>query len=422
MFFEVAKSHPYWTITILSFLVNIPCGYIRQRVPKFSGKWLFWIHASIPLIIFLRLSLHTSPWFIPVCIALAVLGQMGGAKWRSQRMTQEEIDHLKQIPDLNLSSPQLDDDKNVMIVLLNMGGPKTNADVKSFQEHLFTDPILIRFPLSFLLQKVFARLLITFRLKAVQKRYQLIGGGSPIYKSTENQVRALTDELRRRGRYFDVIYGFNYSPPFPEETMRTVKQKNKKYLLPLSLYPHYSKATTGSNLYYLKKAAQKEYPGLKFMKSASYFLHDGYIQAFVDRIYESVEGEGHLKDYYLVFSVHGLPLYFLVEGDPYPFQVAQTTAKVLHRLGRSQDWVICYQSAVGPLQWLKPSTDDILAALARKGIKKVLVVPISFVGDHIETSCEIDIEYRHLANKLGIKDSDVQSNRVSSSIYSSIGR
>ena len=105
-----------------------------------------------------------------------------------------------------------------------------------------------------------------------------------------------------------------------------------------------------------------------------------------------------------MFSAHGLPLYFLKEGDPYPFQITQTVSKILARLNRTQNWTLSYQSAVGPLQWLKPDTEAMLRALARRGITKILVVPVSFVGDHIETIHEIDIEYREVAEEIGITD------------------
>jgi ferrochelatase len=286
-----------------------------------------------------------------------------------------------------------------------MGGPKTNADVKAFQEHLFKDSLLIRFPLSFLLQDFFAWLIISLRLKETQKRYQMIGGGSPIYKSTEDQCHALRTELKQRGLInIEVIYSFNYSPPYPAETIAEVKNKGCPAFMPLSLYPHYSKATTGSNLHYLKKEAQKQFPALQFLEPPSYHLHEGYIQGFIDRIQEEIKAGESLDDFFLLFSAHGLPLYFLTEGDQYPFLISQSVAAILTKMNRIDRWTIAYQSAVGPVQWLKPSIDEVIKALARRGYKKVLVVPISFVGDHIETTCEIDIEYRHMAEALGIKD------------------
>ncbi len=320
-------------------------------------------------------------------------------------MTAEEARQLKQIPEFRLAQEfSALDDKDVGVVLLNMGGPRTNDDVEEFQKRLFHDPILIRFPLSFLLQNIFAWLLVTFRLKAVKARYMLIGGGSPIYRSTEAQHTALQEELNRRGRKLDVTYGFNYSSPYPEEVIRLLKAVKKKYILPLSLYPHYSKATTGSNMHYLKLESKKIYPSLQFLPTPVYYLHDGYIQGFVDRINEQITQDEKLDDFYLIFSAHGLPMYFLNEGDPYPFQISQTVAKVLTRLNRTDRWIISYQSAVGPFEWLKPGTEDVIEALAKDGFKKILIVPIAFVGDHIETTCEINMEYRAFAQKVGIED------------------
>jgi ferrochelatase len=258
--------------------------------------------------------------------------------------------------------------------------------------------------MSWLLQRPFAALLIALRSKEAERRYRLIGGGSPIFDSTQNQTKALQDELKRRGRDIKVTFSFNYSPPLPEDTITETKEAKKNYLLPISLYPHYSKATTGSNLHYLKKAARKIHPELRFLTSSNYYLHESYLCAFVDRIFEQVQSSESFNDFYLLFSAHGLPLYFLTEGDPYPYQISQTVAGVLSKLNRKDQWAISYQSAVGPLQWLKPSTGDMIKALAQRKIQKLIIIPISFVTDHIETTCEIDIEYRQLAENLGISD------------------
>ena len=359
---------PYLILSVAALLVNIPMGYIRENCPQFSLRWLFWIHAPIPLIIYMRVTLGTSKWFIPVGIFLAVVGQVIGGRWRGKTRSSEEVERLKQIPAIDAPDQKKLDESQTTVVLLNMGGPRTNADVPDFQKRLFADPLLIRFPLSFLFQGFFAWLLVTFRAKAARERYQLIGGGSPIFESTGRQARALQEELARRGRKIDVVFSFNYSAPFPEETISAVQRSGKRDVLLLSLYPHYSKATTGSNIYYLKKAAKQIDPEVQFTEA------------------------------------HSLPLYSLVEGDPYAFQISQTVAKILTRLGRTTRWGIAYQSAVGPLQWLKPSLEDMLEAVTRRGYKKLLIVPVAFVTDHIETLCEVDIEYRQLAGKLGVAD------------------
>lgn len=398
-------EYPYLTIVLVAFLVNIPLGYWREGSQKFSLSWFFWIHASIPLIIYLRISLHTSKWFIPAAIFVAVLGQMVGAKLRKEQMTEDDLEKYNRISDLNtpVHNPVVPDEK-VMVVLMNMGGPRTNSEVKGFLYRLFMDPIILRFPLSQILQPFFAWLIVTLRAKATEERYQLIGGGSPIFESTKQQAKALETELSRRGRNLKVNFCFNYSEPFPSTALAEVKKAGKEYLLPLSLYPHYSLATIGSNLYYLGKEAAANFPGLKFLKSPAYYLHDQYIKAFAQRVQEQLKPGENLSDFYLLFSTHGLPLYFLNEGDPYAFQISQTVSRVLKELNQTDNWSISYQSAVGPLQWLKPATEDVLHALAKRGVKKMIVVPISFVTDHIETLAEIDIEYRAVAEKAGIAD------------------
>ena len=322
-----------------------------------------------------------------------------------------------------------------MVVLLNMGGPKTISEVRGFLKRIFCDELIIRFPFSSLLQPVFANGLVALRAKATERRYGLIGGGSPIFKSTMDQTNSVQQELNKRGRNLNVIFSFNYSNPLPDETITQIKSAGKKYILPLSLYPHFSAATTGSNVYYLKKAATPLYPELVFLRAQSYSLADSYIEAFVDRIQETLNesdvslrggtlfsddeaiyskeiaspkkqarNDTNLDDFYLLFSAHGLPLYFLAQGDLYPFQISQTVARILNTIGRQQAWSIAYQSAVGPMRWLQPSTEAMIKALARRGIEKLLVIPISFVTDHIETLCEIDIEYRAVAEQAGIRD------------------
>ncbi len=292
-------------------------------------------------------------------------------------------------------------DEDVAVALLNMGGPATQEEIEPFLRRLFNDRLIIRFPFA---QFLFAEVLIRARLEKVKERYQFIGGGSPILASCLAQANALNAELKKRGRALEVFLSFNYSDPLPATTMAAIKNKRKKYILPLSLYPHYSLSTTASNIFYLKKEAQRTYPEAIFLESYSYHLDDGYIQAFVDRIHAVTNPPEKLDDFYLLFSAHGTPFYFLKEGDPYSYLVSQSIGRILGSLQRQHHWSMSYQSAVGPMAWLKPSTGSMIKALAAGGVKKIIVVPISFVNDHIETLCEIDIEYRQLAKECGIND------------------
>lgn len=395
------------TVSLVSFIVNIPLGYIREKTPKFSPAWFFWIHASIPLIIYLRITLEASSLMIPINIFLAVMGQIIGSRYHASKMTLGEREELKQIYDFQLppvNPPQGVTQDNVLVALLNMGGPKTTDDVKSFLHNLFMDHRILRFPGSPWLQPFFAWLIIKIRLKNVIENYKKIGGGSPILADSMQQTVAVQKELSRRGLNIKTTLSFNYSSPFPKDTIRKMKNAGCEYILPLSLYPHHSQSTTASNIEALKEAASQEYPEAKFLNALSYHLSDGYIDAFLDRIHETLNDGESLDDFYLMFSAHGTPLYFLKEGDIYAFQIAQTIAKITDRLRRQHNWITCYQSAVGPLQWLKPSTEDMIEALGRRGIKKLIVIPISFVTDHIETLEEIDGEYRELAEENGIDD------------------
>ncbi len=386
------------------FLINIPLGNFRAQYPKFSFQWWGWFYAGVFLLIFLSLFFKIKMLYLPFNFAAMMTGQLLGDLGKRKQMTLEDHETMEQISNLRLPDPRpAVCDSEIMVALLNMGGPKTNGEVRGFLKRIFCDELIIRFPFAFILQPLFAKLIVFLRGKATEHRYQLIGGGSPIFNSTLKQTNAVRAELKKRGREAAVTFSFNYSEPYPEDTIAEIKKAGKKYILPISLYPHYSKATTGSNLHHLKKAASRIYPEVNFLEPKSYYLHDAYISAFLDRIQESTNGES-LEDFYLLFSAHGLPLYFLAEGDPYPFEIVQSVTKILDRLNRKDNWTLSYQSAVGPMQWLKPSMEEMLKALARRGVKKIIIVPISFVTDHIETLCEIDIEYRALAEKAGILD------------------
>ncbi len=394
-------------IILISFIINFLGGFYRTCKPKFSSAWFAGVYW--PLLILVGLWIFYKPCIIFILLSLGalVLGQMSGRFFKEREISPADREKLEQIPDFQRweRGHKWVSDSDTTIVLMNMGGPLNQEEVEPFLKRLFMDPLIIRFPLSGLLQPLFAYILVKLRLKEVKRRYALIGGGSPLFESSVQQVKALENELRKRGRNIDVALCFNYTEPFPKGVIKEVRDKDKRFILPLSLYPHYSESTAASNLFYLKKEAAAQGADVTFLNCLPYHLYDGYIQAFVDRIHSAIGPQAMMEDYYLLFSAHGTPLYFLTEGDTYSYSVAQSVARILGVLNRRHNWVISYQSLVGPMQWLKPSTEEVLAALAKKGVKKIIVVPISFVNDHIETLCEIDMEYRELAEKkLGFTD------------------
>ncbi len=304
---------------------------------------------------------------------------------------------------LHTSPPAPVRDEVVSVFLLNMGGPRGAEEVLPFLRRLFRDRRLMRFPGPARWQPVWAEVLVALRGRAAKRRYGLIGGGSPIAEATRRQAAALREELGRRGCNLDVRVCFNYSHPFPQEALTEARRLGRGVIIPLSLYPHYSSATTGASLQALFEAARRCFPEAVFLEPPGYHLSEGYVRAFVDRIRECLQGDP-LEDFLVVFSAHGLPRRRLLEGDPYPFLVRQTAVRIIEVLGRRGPWRLAYQSAVGPVRWLEPSTEEVVRAAAEAGWRRMIVVPISFVSDHIETLCEIAIEYRDLARRRGVSD------------------
>ncbi len=391
------------TITLIVFLTSFLGGISRAQQVKYSFTWFQGIYIPLFVLIFIAWSKQVPLVWIIINLLILSIGQVIGRRFQEESLTVEEVEKIEQVGDLQLSKvlPANLKDEDVAIVLMNMGGPVNLDEVEPFLRRLFNDSLIIRFPFA---QSFFADILIRSRLKEVKERYKLIGGGSPLLASSLKQKESLSQELRKRGRTLDVFLNFNYSDPLPAKTITEVRDSKRRFILPLGLYPHYSLSTTTSNIFYLKEEAKVNYPEVNFLEVYSYHLYDGYIQAFVDRIKETIKPGESLDDFYLLFSAHGTPYYFVEEGDPYAYLVAQTISCIVKLLERKDHWSTSYQSSVGPLMWLKPSTDAILKALAVRKVKKMIVVPISFVTDHIETICEIDIEYRHLAEKEGIED------------------
>ncbi len=393
---------PFISISII-FLAGFWGGIYRARQTKFSPQWFLGLRIPL-LVLMLVFLMYPVAWYWIIAQLLTLCsGQTLGGLFQKNKLTIQDIEKIERIGDLQLPKllPEKIKDEDIAVVLMNMGGPVDLDEVEPFLRRLFNDSLIIRFPFA---QSLFANMLVRARLKEVKERYKLIGGGSPLLASSLQQVGALDGELKKRGRKLDLFLSFNYSAPLPEGTIAQIKQKGKKFILPLSLYPHYSFSTTASNIFYLKQASRAKHPQAIFLESYSYHLYDGYIQAFVDRIKEALKPNEELDDFYLLFSAHGTPLYFVQEGDAYSYLVSQSIGSILANLKRKHNWSVCYQSAVGPLVWLKPSTEAAIKALGGRGAKKTIVIPISFITDHIETLCEIDIEYRHLAQKHGIED------------------
>ena len=294
----------------------------------------------------------------------------------------------------------------VGVLLLNLGGPEKLEDVRPFLYNLFADPEIIRLPITWL-QKPLAWFIATTRSSKSQENYRQIGGGSPLRRITEEQAEALQTDLHQRGQDTKVYIGMRYWYPFTEEAIAAIKQDNVEQLVILPLYPQFSISTSGSSFRLLQNL-WRDYPNLQPANHtviASWYKRPGYLQAMADLIQRELAQYDNPDSVHIFFSAHGVPLSYVEEaGDPYQQEIEECTELIMRTVNRPNKYTLAYQSRVGPVEWLRPYTEDAIADLAERGIERLLVVPISFVSEHIETLQEIDIEYREIAEEAGIHD------------------
>jgi ferrochelatase len=294
----------------------------------------------------------------------------------------------------------------VGVLLLNLGGPDEIEDVRPFLFNLFADPEIIRLPFPWL-QKPLAWLISTLRAKKSQENYLQIGGGSPLRKITEAQGKALQAKLAEIGQNASVYIGMRYWHPFTEEAIAKIKNDRIEKLVILPLYPQFSISTSGSSFRVLEEMWKKDtdLQNIKYTLVPSWYDCPGYLKAMADLIAQELNKFEHPDQAHIFFSAHGVPQSYVEEaGDPYQREIEQCTSLIMQTLNRPNSYTLAYQSRVGPVEWLKPYTEDALNELGEQGIKDLLVVPISFVSEHIETLQEIDIEYKEVAHEAGIKN------------------
>ncbi len=292
----------------------------------------------------------------------------------------------------------------VGVLLLNLGGPDQLEDVRPFLFNLFSDPEIIRLPFAWL-QKPLAWLISTSRAKKSQENYKLIGGGSPLRRITEEQAQALQAVLRERGQDAQVYIGMRYWHPFTEEAIARIKRDGIERLVILPLYPQFSISTSGSSFRLLEKLWQED-PTLQkidYTVIPSWYKQSGYLKAMAQLIAQELDQLANPDEAHIFFSAHGVPLSYVEEaGDPYQQEIEECTELIMRTLNRPNPYTLAYQSRVGPVEWLKPYTEEAIPELAEQGVQTLVVVPVSFVSEHIETLEEIDIEYRELAETSGI--------------------
>jgi ferrochelatase len=292
--------------------------------------------------------------------------------------------------------------KKIGVVLFQLGGPDSSDAVEPFLYNLFCDPDIIDFFGAWFARRPLARYIARTRASVVRHHYDAIGGHSPIRQLTERQAHALEAALTP---HYDAkcFIAMRYWHPLSAEAAAQVNAWNAPDLVLLPMYPQYSFATSSSSLKEWKRVYHPNGNAPRVHTIESYFDHPLYVQSIAEKIALTLTHFDEPDRAHIVFSAHGLPLSLIERGDPYAKHVAGTVKLVMERGGWKNAYTLCFQSKVGRRKWLSPSLTDTIDGLARAGEKNLLVVPIAFVTEHIETLHEINIEAREQAVKLGVE-------------------
>ena len=288
------------------------------------------------------------------------------------------------------------------VLLLNLGGPDSLDAVEPYLENLFRDPFLIRIPLlRGPLRRWFARAVARRRAPHARRLYAEIGGRSPILPLTEAQGRRLEEEL---GPGFRCYVAFSAWTPYIREAVARARADGCTRLVGVSLYPQWCSATTASAFHDLRKAVGAS---MSLAEVDRYPQDAQYLDALTSTVRIALRRFPDPARVHVLFSAHGVPVSLIRRGDPYQREIHATVAGVVERLPPGQRWSLSYQSKVGPVKWLEPATADHIPELARQGVRELLVVPVAFVSDHIETLHEQRILLRGIAERAGIERYEV---------------
>ena len=326
--------------------------------------------------------------------------------------TLQTIPLVKPFQSYDLPTP----DAKIGILFFNLGGPDDQASVQPFLQNLFKDNDIIQLPVPQWVQNLFAWRVSRKRKKEAQENYAKIGGGSPILRLTKEQMQLvqaqLTPAFEAKGFSAPKTYlAMRYWHPFLEEALAQIQADGITHLMLMPLYPHYCLATTGSSLReFSQLLGQSKWrplaDSLNVATVCSYYKEPRFLEAVastIQKAFDEKQWNVPLEERHVVFSAHGIPKdYAQKNRDPYPTQIRESCEMLMQRFFPNNSWEICWQSRVGPLEWLKPYTEDLAEDLAQAGRDNVLMVPISFVSDHIETLFEMDMLYVPVGAKYGL--------------------
>ena len=287
------------------------------------------------------------------------------------------------------------------VILFNLGGPDSLDAVEPFLFNLFNDPAIISLPGIF--RYPLAKLISKRRTPVAKAIYAEMGGKSPILEETKTQVKAIEKSLEKESDDYKCFIVMRCWNPRAKEVIKDVKKFNPEQIILLPLYPQYSNATSGSSIKEWLDICKKEKVKTDTKIVCCYPTEKDFILSYASLIKEKID-TNNLDKITLIFSAHGLPENKIKQGDPYQWQVEQTVNELIKKLSiNNLNYILSYQSRVGPLKWIGPSTETVIKEEAQKN-KIIVVVPVAFVSEHSETLVELDIEYKKLAIENGSKD------------------
>jgi len=287
------------------------------------------------------------------------------------------------------------------IILFNLGGPDSLDAVEPFLFNLFNDPAIISLP--FFLRYPLAKLISKRRTPIAKAIYSEMGGKSPILDETMKQARAIEDSMKLEDDVYKCFIVMRCWNPRAKETIKKVKEFNPEQIVLLPLYPQYSNATSGSSIQEWLEICKKEKLATETKIICCYPTDKDFILSYANLIRKKID-LNKLSELTLIFSAHGLPELKIKQGDPYQWQVEKTVNDLVKKLSiKNLNYILSYQSRVGPLKWIGPSTEEVIKDEAKKK-KIIIVVPVAFVSEHSETLVELDIEYKKLAVENGSRE------------------
>ena len=297
-------------------------------------------------------------------------------------------------------------ERKLGVVLLNMGGPDSTADVPAYLLNIFRDPAILDMPLSFLVRPWLSRIIVKKRAAASAARYEQIGGKTPLNEIAQRQARGIQEALEAQGIAAVVLPGMRYWHPFIEEAARRFASEGVAQVVALSMYPHYCRATTGSCMAELRRAMKANLPGVPLAALESWPELPQYANFLAREILEALHAlpDPTPDSTAVLFSAHGVPMRLITQGDPYRNQVQETFRSVCATTPPDIRVALGWQSAFGPARWLEPNSKDVIAQMAGEGVKNLVVVPLGFAAENIETLWDIEIDLKSCAEQHGIRN------------------